>query len=104
MKLSSLILFLEIIVFEPKQAACTGKESIPDLNPGVVLFNPFIDSYQAVDCASQSAHVTGIELGLLNNNAIYTFKFLGGGVSQTPKPPGCSLMSGSTKTFTLTSD
>ena len=99
MKFSSLILLLEIIVFEPKQAACTGKESSPDMAPDIWAVDPSLTtkyslSNQAVDCTSQSAHVTGIELGLLNNNAIYTFNFLGGGVSQTPRPAGCSLMSG----------
>jgi hypothetical protein len=38
--------------------------------------------------ASTSAHVTGIEMGLCSDGAIYNFNIIGDGVARTPVPDG----------------
>ncbi len=55
----------------------------------------YIDYNNYIPETSQTSHITGIELGLLNNGAFYTFNVLGDGVARTPQPSdGCTLLTG----------
>ncbi len=52
--------------------------------------------------ASTSAHVTGIEMGLCSDGAIYNFNIIGDGVARTPVPDGaCGAPSLSSHTLTV---
>ena len=62
----------------------------------------FYGSTNFIPDASTTSHVTGIELGLCTDGAIYTINIIGDGITRTPYPNGgCSALNGTIYTLTV---
>jgi hypothetical protein len=62
----------------------------------------YYGGYNYIPDALTTSHVTGIELGLSTDGAIYTVNILGDGITRTVYPyAGCNALNGSIYTLTV---